>query len=154
MASGLRYAINVIEDTEGRVLLLQRSPDAKLGARLWGFCGGHIEPGETPRGCSERELREELGSCHTVVLQAQLGPVRDSYYGGRFEVSLFHYLWRGGNIRLNAEHTRYAWVSRQEYRSYSVMDGVDEDIDYFRIWPRQFLNPDRLPRGRPPLSGP
>jgi hypothetical protein len=47
---------------------------------------------------------------------------------------------------LNEEHTEYAWVSREHYHHYHVMDGIDEDIDYFKIWPRSYLNPDKLPR--------
>jgi 8-oxo-dGTP diphosphatase len=142
----VRYAINVIEDEQDRILLLQRSPGATLGPGLWGFSGGHIEAGETAEQCSMRELDEELGSSHALELCGQLGPVRDTFYGGTFQVFLFHYLWRGGRIRLNEEHTRYEWVAKEDYRAYPVMDGIDEDIDYFGIWPRQFLNPDRLPK--------
>jgi 8-oxo-dGTP pyrophosphatase MutT (NUDIX family) len=142
----VRYAINVIEDPDGRILLLQRSPVASLGAGLWGFSGGHIEAGESPAQCSQREIDEELGVLHAVELRGQIGPVRDSFYGGSLEIHLFHYLWHGGTIRLNDEHQRYAWVFKEDYRGYAVMDGIDEDIDYFGIWPRHFLNPQRLPR--------
>jgi 8-oxo-dGTP diphosphatase len=142
----VRYAINVIEDEQGRILLLQRSSAAILGAGLWGFSGGHIEAGETAGQCSLRELDEELGSAHALELHGQLGPVRDTFYGGTLQVFLFHYLWRGGTIRLNDEHTRYEWVAKEDYRAYAVMAGIDEDIDYFGIWPRRFLNPDRLPK--------
>ena len=141
-----RYAISVIENTANELLLVQRSPSAKLGPGLWGFPGGHIEPWETPEQCAAREMREELGRDHVVDLIARLPPVRDSFYGGRLEVHLFHYRWHSGTITLNDEHTRYAWVSQEAYRSYPVMYGIDEDIAYFGIWPREFLNQDRLPR--------
>lgn len=141
-----RYAINVIEDRQSRILLLQRTAEARLGAGLWGFCAGHIEPGETPAGCSARELREQLGDNCRVTLLRALGPVADSYYGGNLEIHLFHYRWQGGCVQLNAEHTAYAWVNRARYRDYPVMDGIDEDLAYFEIWPRRYLNPHRLPR--------
>lgn len=141
-----RYSINVIEDGDNRILLLRRAPDAGLGAGLWGFCAGHIETEESPLECSARELREELGGdCRLCLLKA-LGPVADSYYGGRMEIHLFHYRWEEGQVQLNSEHTAYAWVDRTHYRQFPVMDGIDEDLAYFGIWPRGLLNPDRLPR--------
>ena len=146
MTGTRRYAINVIEDGESRILLLQRAAGARLGPGLWGFCAGHIEPGETPLECSARELREELGGDCRVSLLRVLGPVADSYYGGDMEIHLFHYRWQGGAIQLNAEHTIHAWVDRKRYRDYPVMDGIDEDLAYFEIWPRQYLNRHRLPR--------
>jgi 8-oxo-dGTP pyrophosphatase MutT (NUDIX family) len=140
-----RYAINVIENGENQLLFLQRSPHAKLGPGLWGFSGGHIEASESPEQCSLREIGEELGSEHRIELLAKLGPVKDSFYGGVMEICLFHYRWHAGHIALNEEHTRYAWISREDYRNYPVMAGIDEDIAYFNIWPRSFLNQDKLP---------
>ncbi len=44
---------------DDRALLVQRGkmPDAGL----WGFPGGHVEPGETALAAAVRELREETG---------------------------------------------------------------------------------------------
>lgn len=141
-----RFAISLLENDRNELLLLKRAQDAPLGPGLWGFPAGHIEPDETPEQCALRELKEELGLQQPPELLGTLGPVRDSFYGGIYEIFLFHYRWRGGEIHLNQEHTEYAWVSREDYRRYPVMDGIDEDIDYFRIWPRSCLNLDKLPR--------
>lgn len=50
---------------EGRALLVQRgkSPDAGL----WGFPGGHVEPGETAMAAAVRELHEETGVRATAL---------------------------------------------------------------------------------------
>lgn len=50
-----------------------------------------------------------------------------------------------GTITLNHEHTESAWVSKENYHLYEVVDGVDEDIFYLGIWPDEYLNPDKLP---------
>lgn len=143
-----RYTINLIEDSEGCLLFLRRAGHLRLGAGLWGFCGGRIEPGEAPEACSLRELAEEIGGDHRVQLVNAL-PVRsDSFYGGGMSIHLFHYRWLEGVVSLNREHTAWQWVSREEFREYAVMDGIDEDIDLLGIWPREYLDRARL-RGCP-----
>lgn len=46
--------------SQNKILMAKRLP---LGdaANLWEFPGGKVEPGEDPRSCLERELKEELG---------------------------------------------------------------------------------------------
>ncbi|MBT7951305.1 MAG: NUDIX domain-containing protein [Gammaproteobacteria bacterium] len=140
-----RFSINVVENSNSELLLLKRSKASKFGPGLWGFPAGHIDPGESPEECALRELEEEIGPVFTVEDLSSMGPVRDSYYGGIYEINLFHRRWLDGDVKLNHEHTAYAWVKREEYKDYPVMDGIDEDIRYFNIWPSKFLNTDRLP---------
>ena len=143
-SSRRHYAINLIEDQERRLLLLKRAAHLGLGAGLWGFCAGRLEPGESGRECSLREMNEEIGSDHRIEPIQALAPRGDSFYGGSMVLHLFHYRWLGGHISLNDEHSAWTWVSAGEYRGYPVMDGMDEDIDLFGIWPRAFLDPARL----------
>ncbi len=143
-----RFSINVIENSDHEILLLRRRPDAELGASLWGFPAGHIRRGESPARCARRELREEIGKDIQLSPVRELGPVRDSFYGGIYEIFLFHHRWQGGSIKLNREHTAYAWVGAENYRNYEVMVGVDEDLFYLEIWPVNYLDPGRLPPGR------
>ena len=140
-----RFSINIIEDADSQLLFLKRSSESKFGPGLWGFPAGHIEANESAEQCALRELEEETGSKHKVSMIATKGPLRDSYYGGVYEIYLFHQRWLGGEVSLNHEHTEYAWVNRDNYRRYKVMDGIDEDIRYMNIWPVEFLNANKLP---------
>ncbi|MGH6636151.1 MAG: NUDIX hydrolase [Gammaproteobacteria bacterium] len=141
----IRLSINVVENRAREILLLRRSPQAHLGAGLWGFPAGRIEGGETPSQCALRELTEEIGAEHRIELISTFGPIRDTFYGGIFKVYLFHHRWLEGRIVLNHEHTQYAWVGREIYKRYSVMNGIDEDLAYLNVWPHRFLNHDKLP---------
>lgn len=140
-----RFSINLVENSSRELLLLKRHKKAGLGPGLWGFPAGHIKKNETPEFCSIRELNEEIGCEHKAELMRKLGPMRDTFYGGIYEVYLFHYHWRSGIINLNYEHTHYAWVSAENYKNYPVMKGLDEDIAWLDIWPRKFLNSENLP---------
>lgn len=140
-----RFSINILENERNEVLLLKRGIETKLGPGLWGFPAGHIEDGESPEDCAERELIEEIGEDHTIEVMNSIGPIRDSFYGGVYQIYLYHYRWLAGQVNLNHEHTDYAWVSKEDFKRYSVMDGIDEDILYLKIWAREYLNENKLP---------
>jgi 8-oxo-dGTP pyrophosphatase MutT (NUDIX family) len=139
-----RFCLAVLENARGEVLFLRRAADETFAPGLWGFPGGHIEPGETPGETVERELVEEIGGALSRTLLRRFGPVRDTLYGGIYEVHLFHYRAGGGEVVLNAEHDAHAWVTREDYRRYPVVDGIDEDLFHLQVWPVEFLNADKL----------
>ena len=134
-----RFSINVIENRDNAVLMLKRAQTAGLGPGLWGFPAGHIEPGETPASCAWRELHEEIGERFRTLLVTTLGPIRDTQYGGVYEIYLFHRRWEDGEIVLNDEHTDYAWVAKEDFVHYDAMQGIDEDIIYLDIWPARYV---------------
>ena len=138
-----RFSVNVLENDQSEVLLLKRSVSSQYGPGLWGFPAGHIEEGESPEECAERELFEEIGTDISVELARQLDPVRDEISGRIYEFYLFHLRWLGGEIRLNHEHTDYAWVNRHDYKHYPVMRGVDLDLLYLEIWPGEYLSAEK-----------
>lgn len=140
-----RYALNLLLDGRDRLLLLKRAPAAELGPGQWGLPAGGIEPGETPAAAAAREMEEEIGPGHATTPITYRGPLRDTFYGGRYEIHLFLARWLDGTVRLNHEHTAFAWVSQSEIAAYDVMPGIEEDIALLDFWPRSCLNPARLP---------
>ena len=139
-----RFSVNLIENHRNELLFLKRSAVNRIAAGYWAFPAGRIESDETPEMCSQRELAEETGSKIDLILLGRYGPVADRINGMTYEFFLFHYRYNGGEVVLNEEHTAYAWVSKEKYRNYRVMRGVDIDIDCFGIWPRSYLNSSRL----------
>ena len=140
-----RFCLAVLSNAAGEVLFVRRAPDESFAPGLWGFPGGHIEGEETPEETIARELSEEVGGGLRLRLLHRVGPVRDTLYGGVFEVHLFHYRFLDGEIVLNAEHDAFAWVDRRQYRDYPVVDGIDEDLLHLQVWPRDCLNAAKLP---------
>ena len=141
-----RFALNLILDEKARLLMLLRHDEAKLGPNQWGLPAGKIETGETPKEAAERERIEEIGLTHAVQFVRYYGPIRDTYYEGKYEIHLFQFNWEKGEIHLNREHKDFTWVAKEEISEMDVMLGIEEDIAILEIWPVSYLNKNRLPK--------
>jgi 8-oxo-dGTP pyrophosphatase MutT (NUDIX family) len=139
-----RFSICLLEDSDHRLLFLKRSLTETIGPGKWGFPAGHIEDGESPLECGLRELDEEIGPDHVLDLRRSIGPVRDTFFGGRFELHLFHYNWREGTVKLNEEHTDFRWMSSGQFDKLDAMLGIEQDIVLLDIWPAGIFDPARL----------
>ncbi|MDB5049767.1 MAG: GDP-mannose mannosyl hydrolase [Fibrobacteres bacterium] len=134
------FAAAIIVNEADEILLLRRSPGTLRWPGKWGIAGGGVEAGETPEQGLTRELLEELGP--DIRLVTKRGPDTLKAIGGYGGfIHLWHMLWSGGEIRLSAEHTAYAWVDRAAYARLEVMPGVDEDLTHFGIWPERAERP-------------
>jgi 8-oxo-dGTP diphosphatase len=95
---------------EGRILLIHKKRG--LGAGKINGPGGRIDPGETPRRCAVREVREELHVTPTGVRQA--GELRFQFTDG---YSIHGYVFTATGIQGEPEETDEAkplWVSEKE----------------------------------------
>lgn len=55
-----KVSLIILYDSENRLLLQHRTPDAKLLPDYWAFFGGGLKDGETPDNAVWRETFEEL----------------------------------------------------------------------------------------------
>ena len=112
-------------DSEGRVLLQQRSPGRSM-AGLWEFPGGKVEEGETPERALVRELGEELG---LELRESDLSPAcfASAPLGDRHLILLLYVCrsWRGDPRPLDAAALK--WGSTAEMRRLA-MPPADEPL--------------------------
>ena len=47
---------------------------------------------------------------------------------------------------MNNEHIAFRWVAKQDIAKMDIMLGVEEDIEILGIWPKKYLNSERLPK--------
>ena len=107
-------AVVIIIDEEDRVLLLKRMQPQKDFAGLWGFPGGDVNKNEALEHCAIRETKEE------TTLE-----VADLKYVGTERGFVWTYTTRNyvGNVKLDFEHTDYAWVSIEDLPNYKTIPG-------------------------------
>lgn len=56
-----QFACVILVDRRGWLLLQERDEHPVIDPELWGFVGGHVDPGEEPDDAAYRELEEETG---------------------------------------------------------------------------------------------
>ena len=113
-------AIVIIINEEDKVLLLKRMEPQRDFAGYWGFPGGAVEKTETLEQCVIRETKEETEL-----------DISDLKYVGTERGFVWVYATRNytGNVKLDFEHTDYAWVSRDELPIYKVIPGTERLVE-------------------------
>jgi mutator protein MutT len=114
----LSIAVAIIEKN-GKVLIAKRVGKDDFGPK-WSFVGGRVERDEALHECLERELKEELN------IKAEIGDYfgTNSFYhnGVQYELHAFNVNHFTGHIKLNDEHTEFAWVTPKALSDYDMID--------------------------------
>lgn len=99
---------------DNKILIAQRAPGDNLAGK-WEFPGGKIEPGETPRECLKREIREEFEV--DVEVLDYFGESIYDYSSGTIKLIAFWCQWLGGDFILRV-HSQISWLKPQELAQY------------------------------------
>jgi mutator protein MutT len=113
-----KAAMAVVINESEEALLLKRFGDSNWMPYKWGIPGGHIEKGETPKEAAIRETREETS--------LQLGDV--SVLKEKNDVMIYYSNSFTGEVKLDREHTDWAWVPYNEIGSYDTTPNLNEII--------------------------
>ena len=102
----------LIQDCEGRILLLKRAADDPINPGKWDLPGGTLDPGETFDRALRREAREETGMLVTLRHVAGAGELD-------LPMKRIVYLVMGCDadrtrVSLSPEHEDYVWVEPGE----------------------------------------
>ncbi|NOX71943.1 MAG: NUDIX domain-containing protein [Candidatus Micrarchaeota archaeon] len=120
-------------DGKGGVLLLKRSPARKIHPGKWALVSGHIEEGESPKECAEREIREELGKDISFRIEMEGEPFTDIDSECEWLVTPLLCRFLRGKIRLDDEHAEMRWVMPQEIANFDIVPGIIKDIEALGI---------------------
>ena len=129
--------------SDGKYLLLQRSPEKDFGCGAWECVTGRVDQGEGFEQAVRREIREELGVEVLVdfiigTMHFYRGPAKpaNELLGVQYSCSIIH----NQIIHLSAEHTQYRWVSVAE-----AMEVLPENHWLLKVIQRAESNRTLLP---------
>jgi 8-oxo-dGTP pyrophosphatase MutT (NUDIX family) len=122
----------VVQDSEGRILMAQRSDSGQ-----WTTPGGAMEPGETIARCAIREVEEETGLIVEVVRLAgiysdprHVVEYADGEVRQQFSVC-FACRPTGGAPRPSDESTEVRWVALADLAALNIHPSIRLRIDHF-----------------------
>ena len=114
----------VINDEQGRCLLLRRSSACKAFVGTWEWPGGKADPGETFDVAVRREVVEETGL--TIVLTGVAGAFHIEMREQHLAVLCLEALPAGGSLQLSEEHDEAAWAPLDDLLQWNLTDGFRE----------------------------
>lgn len=101
----------------GKVLLTKRKADVPYPL-LWEFPGGKVEPGEDPRDCIVREIREELAI--EVAVTGIYEVVYHKYPERTVLVLAYRCQWLSGVI-IDLDVTEHHWAWPCDIRQFELL---------------------------------
>ncbi len=102
----------IIENGEGKFLVLFKSNDEDINPNEIDIPGGRIEFAEEPDACLVREVKEETDLDIKVIKPTRVWSlVKEDFQliGITYLVELI-----GGDISLSGEHDAYRWMTKEE----------------------------------------
>lgn len=105
-------AIVVILNKDNKALILRRARGDYWASEQWAYPGGKLEGDETPMQAAVRETKEEttLAVNNLKEINLSLDTPVIAYYTRNYS----------GNVKLDFEHTDWAWVDMEEIKNYDL----------------------------------
>lgn len=119
---------------QNKILMAKRLPVGDA-ANKWEFPGGKVEPGEDPRSCLERELKEELGV--TVIVDKVLDVVSGVTGDQQLVIIYFH-------CRIRAGEPAPLQCQEIQWTSPEAIDNLDKSPVDERFWKLIQTSPELL----------
>ena len=123
----------LLQNKEGKVLILKRSDKVGTYKGLWSGISGYIEKGEKPIETALKEIREET-KITEVLLVKENKPISftDSYEGKNYNWNIFSFLFKTekkDKVQIDWEHTEYRWILPSKMGEYKTVPRLKEIAD-------------------------
>ncbi len=134
----VRAAAAVIQDAEGRILLLQRPAEGLLGG-LWALPGGNCIAEESYAECLRRNLQQKLKV--EIEVGGEMAAATQDFTHFRMHLRAFACSMNGSRPDPDGR-TRFAWAGKEDLAQYSLGKADREIVNSLDQWqPRLFEEP-------------
>ena len=115
-------AVVVILNERDELLILKRPPFVDWSPNKWALPGGKLERNESPLTAAIRETKEEtdLDVRNLKIINLKIDNPLAPYYTRQYH----------GTVKIDYEHTDWAWASRDIIESYDLAPAVLELYDW------------------------
>jgi nucleoside triphosphatase len=127
--------VPVIQDADGRLLLIKMARHRGVFPGQWGLPGGGVEEGETIEAALHREVREELQITLATAVPAyfKAAPLEKVHADGSREAMymvflIYSCLTHDEVPRINDEFEAYAWVAPADLETYDLNIATRETL--------------------------
>ena len=120
--------VGVVQNPEGKILLLRKSMDDKVYPGKWSFCAGHVQEFEAGEDCVLREILEETGLHATIEKPAKIIEVTDSHKDRSWVVACYLCKVASNGVKLCHENSDHRWVCLNEIKHFDMVPGSEKDL--------------------------
>jgi ADP-ribose pyrophosphatase YjhB (NUDIX family) len=111
----------VILNERNEILLLKRSSRSRWMPAKWGLPGGTLEINETTQAAALRETLEET--------QLRVAPESMILLSLDEKVAIYFSMMYNGVVKIDREHSDWAWVMRKNLTAYDTVPDIAELFD-------------------------
>jgi 8-oxo-dGTP pyrophosphatase MutT (NUDIX family) len=130
----LKVVTVLLQNDEGRILILKRSNKVRTYKGMWGGVAGYVEENEEPFQTAFKEIKEEVGlENEDVEFSRQLDPISftDFYEGKRYDWKIFSFLFKIkeiSKIKIDWEHSEYRWIAPSQIKKFNTVPHFKEIV--------------------------
>ncbi len=129
MAEVKEILVGVVHNGQ-KALIIERAADSSYDPARWEFVSAFIEGGDIAQQAAER-IKKETGLEVTLMKVGEPFRVDDEYGQWLIHPLLFKPVTE--QIKLDLDHTGYAWVTAEQLTHYNTVRELDKNLQAFGL---------------------
>ncbi|HLD87229.1 MAG TPA: NUDIX hydrolase [Candidatus Nanoarchaeia archaeon] len=118
----------IVENPEGKILLLKKSTNDKVYPGKWSFCSGYVKEFEAGEDTVLREIKEETGLDATLEKRGKIIEIIDERLQKHWIVACYLCKVASSQITLCHENTEFRWVLPKDIHAFDMVPGLEKDL--------------------------
>ena len=118
----------VVQNTDGKILLLRKSMNDRVYPGKWSFCSGYVKEFEAGEDSVLREIEEETGLKAAIIQGGKTMEIIDDEKQRRWIVACYLCAVSSPDVRLCHENSEFRWVPPAEIANFDMVPGLEKDL--------------------------